>query len=263
MIYLITVLIPTYNNFNSFLKTVNSYYSDKRVKIIVSDDSTNNIVKNKIKNFCINKNIKYINGPQKLPVQNWNSLMKMIDTEFFVINHHDDYPCNLKFLDSLVTNRTGLMILPVTSFARGKSAHKIYSWQQLLFSKICLMALNPSFNMFLSPTASLIINSKAKDIFFDENLKWFVDCEWYSRILSKIIQNKLNVVFFNKSRVISIQAKNSITYSMKNKLKEQIKLDKDYLNAKGYIPNKAIVSIQYIFLIFVLSITKFKQYFLN
>lgn len=263
MIYLITVLIPTYNNFNSFLKVFNAYYSDERVKIIVSDDSTNTIVKNKIKNFCTNKNIKYINGPQKLPVQNWNSLMKMIDTQFFVINHHDDYPSNLQFLDYLVPNRTGLIILPVTSFTKDKSAHKIFSWQQILFSKICLMALNPSFNMFLSPTASLIISSEAKDIFFDENLKWFVDCEWYSRIISKIIKNKLNVIFFNKSRVISIHAKNSITYSMKDTLKEQIKLDKNYLNKKGYIPNKVIVSFQYIVLIFVLSITKFKQYFLN
>ena len=71
-----------------------------------------------------------------LPINNWNSLMKFIDTPYFVINHHDEYPNNLLFLDLLETKNVGLMILPTTSKPQGKSAHKIYSWQQKLFSRI-------------------------------------------------------------------------------------------------------------------------------
>ena len=54
---------------------------------------------------------------------------------------------------------------------------------------------NASFNMLLSPTASLIVNSKVKDILFDSNLKWFVDCEWYLRVFFKIKKLKLKIKF--------------------------------------------------------------------
>ena len=259
MFYLITVLIPTFNNYKSFLKVANSYFSDKRVKIIVSDDSTDKIEKNKIRNFCLENNIQYINGPKTLPVKNWNNLMKKIDTDFFIINHHDDYPSNLKFIDFLIPNKVGLMVLPISSIANAKPVRKIFSWQQILFSKICLLYPNPLFNMFFSPTASLIISNKAQKVFFNENLKWFVDCEWYYRVVSKIIKNKLSITFFNKSRIISIQAKNSITNALSPKLKDQIKIEKNYFKSKGEMPLKIITFFQYIIMVLILLKTKFKQ----
>ena len=259
MKYLISVLVPTFNDYQGFLNVLNSYSKDRRVKIIVSDDSSNSLIKESIKKKCKEKNIKYLDGPRSLPIENWNILFEFIDTPFFVINHHDDYPNNLLFLDLLESKDLGLIILPTTSKPQGKSAHKIYSWQQKIFSKFCLFFPNATFNLFLSPTASLIVNSKARDILFDANLKWFVDCDWYYRLVSEIKRNKLKIKFCSVSRIISVQAQNSISSSISKTLKKQISLEKPFLYKKGLLPNIGIIFFQYLVLALILSYTKTKQ----
>ena len=259
MKYLISVLVPTFNDYEGFLNVLNLYSRDRRVKMIVSDDSSNALIKQAIKKKCIEKNIKYLDGPRSLPSENWNTLLKFIDTPFFVINHHDEYPNNLLFLDLLESKDIGLIILPTTSKLQRKSAHKIYSWQQKIFSKFCLLFPNATFNLFLSPTASLIVNSKARDILFDSNLKWFVDCDWYYRIVSKIKRNKLKIKFWSGSRIISVQAQNSISSSLAKTLKKQISLEKPILGKKGLLPNIGIIVFQYLLLAVILSGTKTKQ----
>ena len=259
MKYLISVLVPTFNDYEGFLNVLNLYSRDRRVKMIVSDDSSNALIKQAIKKKCIEKNIKYLDGPRSLPSENWNTLLKFIDTPFFVINHHDEYPNNLLFLDLLESKNIGLIILPTTSKLQRKSAHKIYSWQQKIFSKFCLLFPNATFNLFLSPTASLIVNSKAKGILFDSNLKWFVDCDWYYRIVSKLKRNKLKIKFWSNSRIISVQAQNSISSSLSKTLKKQISLEKPILDKKGLLPNIVIIVFQYLILAFILSGTKTKQ----
>lgn len=263
MKHLISVLVPTYNDFEGFLNVLNFYSKDDRVKIIISDDSSNVKIRNAIKKKCIDENIEYLEGPRSLPIINWNNLMQFIDTPYFVINHHDEYPNNLLFLDLLESGKIGLLILPITSYSGGKPPHKIYSWQQKLFSRICLISPNASFNMLLSPTASLIVNSKAKDVFFDLNLKWFVDCDWYYRVFFRIKKLKLKIKFCNFSRIISTQSVNSISSSISGSLKKQIYLEKPILNKKQLIPNKFISFAQYFLLALILAYTKAKQILLS
>ena len=155
---LLTVLIPTYNNYELFLRIIDIYLTDERVKILVSDDSDNYIEKNLIKLFCKKNDIDYFEGPKKSAGENWNYLIKMISTPFFVLNHHDEYPNNLKFLDALKNKEIGLLILPCSSKIGRASYHSIFSLQQKIFSKICLCWPNASFNMILAPTACVIVN---------------------------------------------------------------------------------------------------------
>ena len=260
MIKLLSVLIPTYNNYQLFLRVVENYLFDQRIVILVSDDSDNYIEKKSIQLFCKNNNIRYFEGPKRSAGENWNYLIGKTTTPFFVVNHHDDYPNNLLFLDLLESKDIGLMILPTTSKPQGKSAHKIYSWQQKIFSKFCLFFPNATFNLFLSPTAALIVNSKARDILFDANLKWFVDCDWYYRIVSEIRKNQLKIKFCSVSRIISVQAQNSISSSISKTLKKQISLEKPFLYQKGLLPNVGIIFFEYLVLDLILSYTKTKQF---
>ena len=263
MRHLVSVLVPTYNDYNGFLNILNCYSKDKRIKLIISDDSSDPQISNAIKKKCINENIKYLIGPRKLPINNWNFLMQFIDTPYFVINHHDEYPSNLLFLELLESRNIGLLILPTTSNSLSKPAHKIYSWQQKIFSKVCLIFPNASFNMLLSPTASLIINSKVKDTFFDPDLKWFVDCDWYMQVFFKIKKLKLKIKFCNFSRIISFQSSNSITSTLSKNLKKQILIEKSLLNKKRLIPNRIISFIQFLLLAMILLYTKIKQILLS
>ena len=49
MKYLISVLVPTFNDYEGFLNVLNLYSRDRRVKMIVSDDSSNALIKQAIK----------------------------------------------------------------------------------------------------------------------------------------------------------------------------------------------------------------------
>ena len=255
----LTVLIPTYNSHRKFMQVLKSYEKDNRVKIIVSDDSDDLEEKKLIKSTCQKFNIRYINGPRSSPVKNWNLLLKNVDTPFFVLNHHDDYPSNLKFIDQLKQEKIGLQIISCSSKVKGKNMHVIRSWQQYFFSKICLFFPNACFNIILAPTASIVVNSKFKNIYFDENLTWFVDADWYLKLFFSLRSYNLKVNFFNKSRIFSIQDKDSITSKLKENLKEQIIKEKNYLYSKGLYPGFFVNAIQYAFLALILFISKFKQ----
>ena len=256
---ILTVLIPTYNSHKCFLKVVKSYQNDHRVRIIVSDDSDDIKEQNLIKSFCSKFKIHYSIGPKSSPAANWNKLLRNINTPFFVLNHHDDYPNNLNFLDELETENVGLKIMACSSKVKDKNIHVMKSWQQYLFSKICLLFPNASLNMLLAPTASLIVNSKLKNIFFDENLTWFVDADWYLKLFSSAKKLDFKVNFFNKSRIISVQDKNSVTWKLRSNLKEQIIKERSYLSSKGLYPGFIIDKIQFFILALILLNSKIKQ----
>ena len=258
---ILTVLIPTYNSHKCFMKVVKSYISDSRVKIVVSDDSNNIIEKKLIQSTCSKFNLDYFEGPRENPIKNWNYLLTKIDTPFFVVNHHDDVPDNLFFLDELDFDNIGLKILPCSSRIINNKIHHMESWQQRVFTKICLLIPNSSFNMILAPTAAIVVNSKLKEIIFDENLEWFVDADWYMKLFIFLRKSKLKVKFFKYTRIISHQLKTSITSTLKNKIRKQIKKEKKYLKSYGFYPGHFINAIQYFFLGLILLKTKLKQLF--
>ncbi len=254
---LITVLIPTYNNHELFSRLIKTYIKDSRVLILVSDDSDDHIEKISIKKFCINNNISYFEGTKKSPPENWNYLLSMVSTPFFVINHHDEYPDNLNYLDILDSNNHGLIVLPCSSKVGNVPMHKLFSWQQKYFSRVCMLWPNASFNMILAPTASLIVNSRYKNVLFDPNLKWFVDAEWYLKLFSFSSREKKKILFYFQSRIFSFQAQNSITRSLRDTLKKQIKKEKNYLRDKGLIPKRIFRIFQLLSLLLISLRSKF------
>ena len=256
---ILTVLIPTYNNNESLKKVLDSYIDDKRIEILVSDDSDNEDKKMLIKAMCKKANIIYFDGPKSSPAENWNMLIKMAKAPFFVLNHHDDYPVNLDFLNELDKDKLGLMILPCSSKPIGKKIRIIESWQQYLSTKVCSFFKNGSLNMVLAPTASIIINKRFKNILFDPKLKWFVDAEWYLKLFKTVKINKLMIRFYPFSRIFSIQLNTSLTISLSGILREQIKNEKRYLYSKKLYPGNFINFFQFSLLGIILLKTKLKQ----
>ena len=256
---LISILIPTYNQSDTFEKIVKLYSSNSKVKIIVSDDSDDLKIKEKIKAICLEKNLSYFKGPQTSAINNWNFLLSLVETPFFVLNHHDDYPNNLFFLDYLDNidpDKTGLVLLPCTSYICNKPHVRVSSRHQKIHIALFRYFPNPMFNIFLAPTASVIVNSKLKENNFDNDLKWYVDCEWYLKLLFATRSQKLDILFFKNSRIISNQTKESITNKIKNKLLEIKKYEICKLKRKNLIPNKFISLIQKVFSLFLIFDSK-------
>ncbi len=258
---ILTVLIPTFNCNNSFLEVIKPYLNNDLIKIIVSDDSTDDNEKRLIMKNCDKLKITYIEGTRLNAPSNWNQLLNYIETPFFVLNHHDDFIDNLNFIDLLNVDDLGLIVLPCTSNLKDSFPHVIRSWQQNFFSTICFAFPNATFNMILSPTASVIVNSKLKNIKFDENLEWYVDAEWYLRLFLISKNNKYKIKFFNNTRINSYQDTNSITAQIKNKLNEKKRNETIYLKSKQLYPGKYISFIQFLFLALTLLSSKFKQIF--
>ena len=257
---ILTVLIPTYNDYSAFLKVINSYIDDNRVKIIVSDDSNDNNKKLAIKNECKKRGIEYNYGPHSTPAANWNYLLKKVSTPFFVLNHHNDIPDSLSFLE-LLKKEIGILVLPCTSYPLNKGKLKIYSWQQFILLKIFSIYPNAKYNLFLAPTASVILNREFRDNNFDTSLIWFVDCDWYNRIIKKVICGKKKISFFPHSRIISYQKSNSITISLGKRIKEIARKELIIVRNKKLLPNHLIDFLQRIIFILVLLLSKIKQSF--
>ena len=195
---IISVLIPTFNLNSKFKEIVSIYSTHPKVKIIVSDDSRDIKIQKEIKKICKQKKITYYKGPQTTPIKNWNFLLSYIFNKKYV---------------------------------------RLSSRHQKIQVKLLRYLPNVLINLFLAPTASVIINKKLISNKFNENLKWYVDNEWYYRLIKDCEVKNLKISFFSKTRIMSYQTKNSITFKMKNDL-ERIKLhEKNLLKERKIIPN--------------------------
>ena len=175
---------------------------------------------------------------------------KKVDTPFFVLNHHDEIPNNLLYLDYLDhvdKNKTGLLLLACTSYVNNKPYMKLSSRLQKIHFSFFKYFPNATINLFLAPTASVIVNSKLKNNNFDRDLKWYVDCEWYFKLLSSINLYKLKIIFFKDSRIISKQSNQSITHKIKNNLVDIKKYEIIKLKKKKLVPSKLTALIQKVF----------------
>ena len=257
---IISVLIPTFNQTASFTKIVSIYSKHPKVKIIVSDDSSEPNIQEKIKNFCIKREILYFKGPQSNAIKNWNFLLEKVNTPFFILNHHDDCPNNLAFLDHLDKNNTGILLLPCTSYVSNKKFMKVSSRHQKIHINLFRYFPNVLINLFIAPTASVVINKKLSFNKFNERLKWYVDNEWYYRLIKDCRDKKLNFSFFSESRIISNQTQKSITFKIKNDL-ERIKIyEKDLLKRSKLVPNRFLHIIQKVISLFFIFDSKLIRY---
>ena len=61
MKYLISVLVPTFNDYEGFLNVLNLYSRDRRVKMIVSDDSSNALINTTENPILMNGDVIHVN----------------------------------------------------------------------------------------------------------------------------------------------------------------------------------------------------------
>ena len=103
---LVSVMVPTYNQDKYIEKTINSILEQtyNNIEIIISDDSTNNLTEELIKEKYLNKkykNIVYIhNKPSKGEVDNYRYLLyKLIKGEWVLNVNGDDFLYDNKFIE--------------------------------------------------------------------------------------------------------------------------------------------------------------------
>ena len=97
-----SILIPT-KDYTKGLKRILENIQEKNlnIKIIISDDSSNNKIKNYITKLD-KKNITYIKNQPRLGLaKNWNQLLSLCKSEYFMYLHNDDYITQKNFFGNL------------------------------------------------------------------------------------------------------------------------------------------------------------------
>lgn len=195
----ISVTIPTYNNFESFKRALNSVLCQKfeDYEIIITDDSNNDDIKNYVEEIH-NPKIKYFKNENPLgPPENWNEGIRKATGEYIKILHHDDWLADenslgkfIKLMDETPNADFGYAKSVDIETETGKIKTRNAQKYVKKLEKNC-------FELFFSNrigAPSVIIFRNGRNLFFDKNLKWLVDTEFYIRCLQ---QNK-NIAFLNE-----------------------------------------------------------------
>ena len=188
---ILTIIIPTYDNVLGFSKSIDKLrqqkeYNKSDVSLIISDDSNNENIYKYYKSVESSfDNIAYFRGPQLGAVMNWNISMERSSSDYLMFIHHDEYILSEFFLNKilkiLVAKDIDLLVLPLVKEKKAKFFKHYPIRLKSIFIRFpsLLFSCNP-----FGPPSVLILRSNISEK-FDSNLSWFVDVEWYFRILIK------------------------------------------------------------------------------
>ncbi|MGZ4055250.1 MAG: glycosyltransferase family 2 protein, partial [Bacteroidia bacterium] len=186
----VSICIPTYMQVEHLRKTLDSVkeqcFTD--YELIVSDDSTDDSVKNLLQEFDFKEKIKYYkNEPSLGSPANWNFSISKAAGEYIKIIHHDDHFTSKESLEKYVKF---LDNNPASSFAFSGTeidliALKTKKTNKCSKQKLSKISKAPDILFFSNyigaPSATIFRNGK--NIIFDTQLKWLVDVDWYIQMI--------------------------------------------------------------------------------
>jgi len=241
---LLSLLIPAYESSEGVLRIIKSIPLDigKDLEVIVSDDSVSAKVKDCVErwNSLSTFTVDYLSHKSTgNPVDNWNYMLEKASGKYVQFMHHDEWPHSENYFDEVFEILKGpslhdVVILNCMLFASGKM-RKLSSvkLKRCIIEKNCNLLLLR--NVIGSPSNVIFRRGIACE--FDSALQWFVDVEFYIRLISNSKTTFVTQSLFVASDLDTLE---SISYSIKSKL-DTIRRDESiYLfDTLNYIkPNK-------------------------
>jgi hypothetical protein len=202
------------------------------IEVVISDHS----VSNEIQELCRSKNgssqfrfpIKYVSNPnQKGNIShNINNALKYCSGEYIKILFMDDYFLNCKAIENIVKEfeKKGTAKWLVHSYAHTVDYKKLHKLRHPSFSDNIIFS-----NKIGCPSCLTIHKSVIER--FDEKIKWFMDSEFYSRLLQQhgdpvfLLEGSINDVF-----VVQLLHNNQVTETCISK--PLIRLEREYIKEK-------------------------------
>ena len=194
-----SIIIPTYNNLPLFKRALESVRCQKGAsfEVVVVDDSYNN---KDIERFVQSLNDSRISYCHNIPplgaVYNWNYGLQLCKGQYLLLLHHDeslgnDY-CLAQAKKLLITHDIVIGKVEVHSH-EGKIYKIAPKWfvHFVLRHPSLLFAVN-----IIGPTATMVFRKEILQP-FDTQVHWFVDVEWYYRMLKsskKCFCNRITII---------------------------------------------------------------------
>jgi len=241
-----SILIPT-KDYTKGLKRILENIPEKNlnIKIIISDDSSNNKIKNYITKLD-KKNITYIKNQPRLGLaKNWNQLLSLCKSKYFMYLHNDDYITQKDFFANLfriIKNKNYPQVLSVkTKIVNNKSNSE--KWHIKYFLRNFLYNMSKKYILrrnFIGPVSSLVIknNNLPK---FDTKLRWLVDADFYYKLI-----NKKKIKFTDELFICAeYNSEFSQHHENKGKISALNKKEFYYILKKYHFNNKSIFIIKF------------------
>ena len=217
-----SIAIPTYEMHGygeefltqSFIILHKQTFND--FEVIVSDHSRDSIIKDLCEKWCENLNIKYFRNDYKIggSSPNINNAIKLANGKWIKLLWQDDFLFGYNALENLknhIDNNKNIIWI-ATACEHTNDGINMYrtfypSWNENIHAGI---------NTISSPSVITIKNTDEK-LYFDEDLIWLMDVEYYKRMYDvygePIYLNTVNVV----NRTWGNSVSNTLSEERKNK----------------------------------------------
>jgi glycosyltransferase involved in cell wall biosynthesis len=174
---MVSICIPVYNMHNRGVEFLQHLLhtlkcqTNKNFEIVISDDSTDNLIEESLRNISLDVDVKYIKNlsGRKGNSANLNNAIKHARYEIIKPAFQDDWIVNDSMVDDIIKSQSlwGAMGWRCSN----SSAEFTPRWS----NKILL-----GYNTIGMPTGIYFKRNEA--LFFDENLSLLMDCEFYYRL---------------------------------------------------------------------------------
>lgn len=185
-----TIILPTYREPELALHTLHTILQQRDVsfKAIVCDDSPDDSVRRGIEAVA-DPRVRYINNvPHLGAVPNWNNGLReaqQTDSDAIIIMHHDDAFASAEALLEIAQTmeQTGAdVVISAAEVERSEGSRYRVSTPLLRRFTMRHPAALFLYNT-IGPCAAVTFRRQHLQ-FFNEHLRWFVDVDWYFRLLS-------------------------------------------------------------------------------
>jgi glycosyltransferase involved in cell wall biosynthesis len=182
-----SIIIPAFNDVGLVIQSLNSVLCQtlRDYEVIITDDSSTDEISGYFHDSVLDDRVTYIkNNPAKGAVQNWNFGLSMANGKYCILLHHDESFLTDNILDimnrKLDSGKYGCVVINKIFIRQGQTI-KLKLSQAVMhlilnFFPSLLYIIN-----FVGPCSCIAFRNKDLSL-FDENLRWYVDVDWYYRL---------------------------------------------------------------------------------
>ena len=187
-----SICIPAYKRIEPLKRLLDSIelQSFRNFEVVITDDSPSDYVKELCNQYKNKFPLRYFKNPEALGTpENWNEGIRKSNGEWLKVMHDDDWFASedslQEFADAIANNPGADFFFSAYTSINEKNGKE----RHVFTSRIRLHQLQQNPLMLLSrniigpPSATAYKNSE--EFYYDKNLKWLVDVDFYIRVLSK------------------------------------------------------------------------------
>lgn len=223
----LTIGIPAYLNQLGVERIIDSFGDRGDIEILISEDVPTQ--KDVFKDLPNLTNIRHWkNSPPLGAVPNWNAILQRATGEFVWVIHHDEAPHFPKGLDAFLHHlrKTPANLL----ISRLENDSDIFLKRAIrsdaLRRILSLLPKSILLHNYIGSPSNVIVRRSHLEA-FDEELKWFVDLEWYFRLTRAVARTDMS-----EFTVTSFPNDQSITASLQDNITQISHSEIDYICSK-------------------------------